>query len=1455
MAELKALKFDLLSSADIETLSSANIIEASDVTSAKLGLPNAAPQCVTCGSQNVRDCDGHSGVIKLPATVYSPYFLEQLVQFLNQICPGCWTPKQNRDTKRSDAATIQEPCKYCSKDGLYPSVIFKVLTSPRITLSKSKLQRNTSVMDKVSVTAEVINMSKNKSSLEVLPHDYWNFVPHNQPPQPNTTKILLSPYQVFHILKQVDLELITKFAPRRELLFLSCLPVTPNRHRVAEMPYRFSDGPSLAYDDRTKAYKRTVDASKKIDDYRQHPQFSVLASSFVTSRVMECLQSSKLYSKKTDKESSTDSYGTSVKKNDSYGTKWLKDAILSKRSDYAFRSIMVGDPKIRLHEIGIPMDLADLFVPEHVSIYNFKSINLKCNLHLLAKELLIARRNGKLIYVRKENQLEIGDIVYRPLQDGDLILVNRPPSVHQHSLIALSAKLLPVQSVVAINPLNCAPLSGDFDGDCLHGYVPQSIGSRVELGELVSLSHQLLNMQDGRSLVSLTHDSLAAAHLLTSSGVLLNKTEFQQLQMLCVSLSPTPVPSVIKSINPQGPLWTGKQLFGMLLPSGMNFSPDPKLHIKDSEVLACSGGSFWLQNNTSGLFSVLFKQYGGEALEFLSSAQDMLCEFLTMRGLSVSLSDIYLFSDHYSRRKFAEEVNLALDEAEEAFRVTQILLSPNFIPHLKCYDDCDDLSDSYEQSDFVQSNLPIIKSSIMAFKSVFSDLLKMVQQHTPKDNSMMAMINAGSKGSMLKFVQQAACVGLQLPAGKFPFRIPSELTCASWNRHKSLDCDISEGARKRLGGQNSHAVIRNSFIEGLNPLECLLHSISGRANFFSENADVPGTLTKNLMYHLRDIYVAYDGTVRSSYGQQIVQFTYDTAEDIYTDCGQEGEFGAPVGSWAACSISEAAYGALDHPVNVIEDSPLMNLQEVLKCQKGTNSLDHFGLLFLSKNLKKYRYGFEYASLYVQNYLEPMDFSELVNTVMIQYDGGGVQKTKGSPWITHFHISKEMMKRKRLGLRLLVEDLTEHYNAKRDQLNNVIPKVYISKCKCSDDDDCINNQTCCITVVAQDESNSTSTSQLDDLKKRAIPVLLATPVKGFLEFKDVEIQCQRDNELVVKVNMSKHCKSGIFWTTLKKACIGIMGLIDWERSRPGSVYDIFCPCGIDSAWKYFVESLRSKTDDIGRNIHREHLLVVADTLSVSGQFHGLSSQGLKQQRTQLSTSSPFSEACFSRPADTFIKAAKQCSVDNLCGNIDALAWGKEPPAGTSGPFKIMYAGKPHEPVQNENIYGFLHNPEVWGPEKNHMETDSTRTKNASERWSSGNATFNGGTISVEQNYLGAKVGVWDSIIDMRTCLQNMLREYQLDEYVVELDKSRVIEALRFHPRGREKIGVGIRDIKIGQHPSHPGTRCFILVRNDDTTEDVSYKKCVQGAADSISPQLGSHMEKILQTRSFCRDSWR
>ena len=58
----------------------------------------------------------------------------------------------------------------------------------------------------------------------------------------NVPDLILPYLQVFHMLKKSDPELIKQFVSRRELLFLSCLPVTPNCHRVVEIGYGLSDG-------------------------------------------------------------------------------------------------------------------------------------------------------------------------------------------------------------------------------------------------------------------------------------------------------------------------------------------------------------------------------------------------------------------------------------------------------------------------------------------------------------------------------------------------------------------------------------------------------------------------------------------------------------------------------------------------------------------------------------------------------------------------------------------------------------------------------------------------------------------------------------------------------------------------------------------------------------------------------------------------------------------------------------------------------------------------------------------------------------------------------------------------------------------------------------------------------------------------------------------------------------
>lgn len=83
--------------------------------------------------------------------------------------------------------------------------------------------------------------------------------------------------------------------------------------------------------------------------------------------------------------------------------------------------------------------------------------------------------------------------IYRPLNDGDIIFMNKSHSIQKHSLIAQYVKFIPITSILSINPLCCSSFCRDFDGDCLHGYIPQSIDIGVEISELVALYRQLIN--------------------------------------------------------------------------------------------------------------------------------------------------------------------------------------------------------------------------------------------------------------------------------------------------------------------------------------------------------------------------------------------------------------------------------------------------------------------------------------------------------------------------------------------------------------------------------------------------------------------------------------------------------------------------------------------------------------------------------------------------------------------------------------------------------------------------------------------------------------------------------------------------------------------------------------------------------------------------------------------------
>lgn len=663
------------------------------------------------------------------------------------------------------------------------------------------------------------------------------------------------------------------------------------------------------------------------------------------------------------------------------GLRWIKDVVLGKRSDHCFRTVVVGDPNIKLSEIGIPRRIAEkMQISENLNHYNFEKLVAFCELRLgfNGKGELNIRRKDSLVRIRKPEELEMGDTIYRALSDGDIVLINRPPSIHQHSLISLTAKILPVNSVVSINPLCCSPFRGDFDGDCLHGYVPQTVDTRVELVELVALDKQLVNGQSGTNLLSLSQDSLTACYLIMEDGNLMNKFQVQQLKMFCPREPPPP--AVIKDPSGNSLSWTAKQIISMFLPADFNYTfPTNGVQISNGELIASSEGSAWLRDTSGNLFQSLVEHCEGQVLDILHASQGVLCEWLSMRGLSVSLSDLYLASDTCSRKNLMDEIFYGLQEAEEACIIRQLMLDScqEFLMGYAEENQCPLTFGSEHFCNQKQKSAALSQVTVDAFKEGFRDVQNLAYKYSGEDNSLLAMFKAGSKGNMLKLVQHGMCLGLQHSLVPLSFKFPNQLSCDAWNDQKS--CGIIQEVGRTFESVESYipsAVVKSSFLTGLNPLECFVHSVTSRDGSFSNNAELPGTLNRKLMYFMRDLHIAYDGTVRNAYGNQLVQFSYDIDRGISTaDTTTNNSFGKsiincgggqPVGALSACAISEAAYSALDQPVSLLETSPLLNLKVL-----PLSSLFPLHLLSATFNLLIVSYSFMRNYLYlicIYNYI-------------------------------------------------------------------------------------------------------------------------------------------------------------------------------------------------------------------------------------------------------------------------------------------------------------------------------------------------------------------------------------------------------------------------------------------------------------------------------------------------------
>jgi len=177
----------------------------------------------------------------------------------------------------------------------------------------------------------------------------------------------------------------------------------------------------------------------------------------------------------------------------------FRQNLLGKRVDYSGRSVIVVGPELKLHECGLPKQMAlELFEP-----FIIKKLREKGFVHTIKG----ARR------MVERGKIEVWDILDEVIKDHP-VLLNRAPTLHRLGIQAFQPLLIEGKSI-KIHPLVCTAFNADFDGDQMAVHVPLSLESQLEAKILMLASNNVFSPADGRPVISPTQDIILGVHYLT----------------------------------------------------------------------------------------------------------------------------------------------------------------------------------------------------------------------------------------------------------------------------------------------------------------------------------------------------------------------------------------------------------------------------------------------------------------------------------------------------------------------------------------------------------------------------------------------------------------------------------------------------------------------------------------------------------------------------------------------------------------------------------------------------------------------------------------------------------------------------------------------------------------------------------------------------------------------------
>ena len=556
----------------------------------------------------------------------------------------------------------------------------------------------------------------------------------------------------------------------------------------------------------------------------------------------------------------------------------FRGSLSGKRVNFSARTVISPDPNLNINEVGVPVYIAkELSMPVNVIEKNIEDIR---KLLLNGTEHpginYVKRSDGRRVKVTETNyeelaeRLEVGWRVDRQLNEGDVVLFNRQPSLHRMSIMAHKVKVMPYKTF-RINPSVCPPYNADFDGDEMNLHALQTEEARSEARVLMSVQENILSPRFGGPIIGGIHDHISGLFILTKGITRFNRNYTLEF-FKRLDIDDLPDPSGFFDDEENKPYWTGKQIFSHILPKDFNIKfkaqickncdeckyelcdMDAYVVVHDGELLSGTIDERAIGAFKGRILDKIIKEYGMKAASsFLNDATRLSIRAITQTGFSFGISEEDIPKDAQAQiDNLIFETENSIKRLVEAYKAGELDPLPGRT-----------LDETLEMK---------IMQELGRARDMAGDV---AGRHLGIDNAAVVMAVSGARGSMLNLTQMAACVGQQSVRGE-------RITRGYENR------TLPHFQKGDLGA-DAHGFIKASYKKGLNPTEFFFHSIGGREGLVDTavRTSQSGYLQRRLINALQDLEVKYDGTVRETRGV-IVQFEYgeDGVDPAKSDYGK-----------------------------------------------------------------------------------------------------------------------------------------------------------------------------------------------------------------------------------------------------------------------------------------------------------------------------------------------------------------------------------------------------------------------------------------------------------------------------------------------------------------------------------------------------------------------------------------